>query len=114
MIDHLSTYATDFAATKAFYEAALAPLGFAPQLEMTLDDDEAMPGRRLCAFGPEGRVASRVFTSVERRFFTINATDRAVLELFERYVRAWSTKDRQALEEIYSEELLVRDELSSQ
>ena len=50
MIDHLSTYATDFPATRAFYEAALARLGYSVQFEMTLDADPDLPGRRACAF----------------------------------------------------------------
>jgi hypothetical protein len=34
MIDHLSTYATGYAETKAFYEAALSPLGYGLQHDM--------------------------------------------------------------------------------
>jgi catechol 2,3-dioxygenase-like lactoylglutathione lyase family enzyme len=55
MIDHLSTYATDFPATRAFYASALGPLGHGVQFETTFDDDPELPGRRACAFGPSGR-----------------------------------------------------------
>ena len=55
MIDHVSSYATDFAATRAFYEAALSVLGFGVQFEMELADDPDLPGRKACAFGPAGR-----------------------------------------------------------
>ena len=55
MIDHLSSYATDYPATRAFYQTALAPLGYTLQMEMAASDDRA--GRRLCAFGPPGRPA---------------------------------------------------------
>jgi catechol 2,3-dioxygenase-like lactoylglutathione lyase family enzyme len=55
MIDHLSTYATNFSATKAFYESALAELGYPAQLEMELDSDPDIPGRRAWTFGPPGR-----------------------------------------------------------
>ena len=55
MIDHLSTYATDFSSTRAFYEAALAELGYSIQSEMSFDSDPEFPGRRACAFGPAGR-----------------------------------------------------------
>ena len=41
MIDHMSTYATDYAATRAFYEAVLPPLGY--ELLMEFPD--------MCAFG---------------------------------------------------------------
>ena len=55
MIDHLSTYATDFAATRFFYEQALAELGYSVQAEMVFDSDLVLPGRRAYAFGPDGR-----------------------------------------------------------
>jgi catechol 2,3-dioxygenase-like lactoylglutathione lyase family enzyme len=55
MIDHLSTYATRYTATKSFYEAALSMLGYSVQTERVFDSDPALPGRRACAFGPEGR-----------------------------------------------------------
>ncbi len=55
MIDHLSTYATDFASTKAFYIAVLSLLGYSVQADMVFDKDPDFPGRRACAFGPDGR-----------------------------------------------------------
>lgn len=55
MIDHLSTYATNFDSTKSFYSAVLAELGYSVQAEFALDDDPDLPGRRACAFGTEGR-----------------------------------------------------------
>lgn len=51
MIDHLSTYATDFEATKRFYDAALTVLGYTVQAEMVMDWDKELPGRRACAYG---------------------------------------------------------------
>ncbi len=36
MIDHLSTYATDFESTKAFYSAVLLELGYTVQAEMLM------------------------------------------------------------------------------
>ena len=57
MIDHMSTYATDFEATKTFYEAALPILGYTKQVEMVASWDEEFPERKLCAFGPEGKPA---------------------------------------------------------
>ncbi len=55
MIDHLSTYATDFNSTKAFYDAVLGTLGYSMQAELVVDADPDLPGRRACAFGPDGR-----------------------------------------------------------
>ena len=45
MIDHMSTYATDYAASRAFYEAVLPLLGYTVQAEFP----------NMCAFGPAGR-----------------------------------------------------------
>ena len=45
MIDHFSTYATDYGATKAFYEACLGALGFEVQSEMEMTWDADFPGR---------------------------------------------------------------------
>ncbi|MCK0068691.1 VOC family protein [Kordiimonas laminariae] len=57
MFDHLSTYATDYEKTKAFYETAFKALGHSIQTEMKADWDQDFPGRRMCAFGPEGKPA---------------------------------------------------------
>ena len=55
MIDHLSTYATDYSATKAFYAASLGALGYQVQCEMEMTWDTEFPGRHACAFGPPGK-----------------------------------------------------------
>jgi hypothetical protein len=55
MIDHLSFYATDFSATKAFYQAVLRPLGYGLVIEMVATWDPEFPTRRICAFGPQGK-----------------------------------------------------------
>ena len=64
MIDHLSSYTTSFPASKAFYEAALATIGYSLQAEIVFDSDPQLPGRRACAFGPDGR---SVFWVIEVR-----------------------------------------------
>lgn len=55
MIDHLSTYATDYEKTKAFYEAAFSPLGYYVQTEFVAQWNTEFPTQRLCAFGPTGK-----------------------------------------------------------
>jgi len=55
MIDHISSYATDFATTKSFYSTALAPLGYTIQHELVASWDADFPRRRLCAFGRDGK-----------------------------------------------------------
>ena len=55
MIDHLSTYATDYDATKNFYDAVLPVLGYDLNVEMVTTWDEEWPERRICAYGPQTR-----------------------------------------------------------
>jgi catechol 2,3-dioxygenase-like lactoylglutathione lyase family enzyme len=55
MIDHLSTYATDYERTRAFYDATLGALGYSRNLEMQTEQDPVWPTRRLAAYGPAGR-----------------------------------------------------------
>lgn len=55
MIDHLSTYATDYEATKSFYESVFDALGYSLQVEMVTEWDKDNPTHRICAFGPQGR-----------------------------------------------------------
>ena len=79
MIDHLSTYATDFQATRAFYDSALAELGYSVQFEMVMDDDPDLPGRRACAWGPEGQTIFWVIETLEAsspRHIAFSAADR--------------------------------------
>ncbi|MFG1496383.1 VOC family protein [Saccharospirillum sp. HFRX-1] len=55
MFDHLSTYATDFEATKTFYDDALAALGYSVQMEFVAEWNTDFPTQRMCAYGPEGQ-----------------------------------------------------------
>lgn len=55
MIDHLSTYATDFAKTKAFYDATLATLGYGLVTEMVATWNPEWPTQRLAAYGTAGK-----------------------------------------------------------
>lgn len=85
MIDHLSTYATEFAATRAFYEAVLPVLGFTVQADLVAEWDPAFPERRMCAFGPEGRPVFWVIEVREPatpRHVAFAAADRAEVARF--------------------------------
>ena len=55
MFDHLSTYATDFDATKKFYDGALAALGYSVQMEFVAGWNTDFPTQRMCAYGPNGQ-----------------------------------------------------------
>jgi len=79
VIDHLSTYATDFDASKDFYAAILAELGYSIQADMTFDEDPDLPGRRACAFGPNGRPIfwiAEVLSAYTPRHVAFTAQDR--------------------------------------
>jgi catechol 2,3-dioxygenase-like lactoylglutathione lyase family enzyme len=87
MIDHLSTYATDYPATKRFYEAVLGALGHSLQSESVAAWNPDWPTQRMCAFGPPGRFA---FWIIEVRGFATPrhtafvAKDRAGVNAFYR------------------------------
>ena len=85
MIDHLSTYATDYSATKAFYEACLGALGYGVQSEMVATWDREFPDRHCCAFGPAGRSVFWVIQtkqSVSPRHVAFSAADRTSVAVF--------------------------------
>jgi hypothetical protein len=55
MIDHLSSYATDFVSTKRFYDAVLPGLGYPCTTQMVASWDTDFPERRLAAYGADGK-----------------------------------------------------------
>ena len=84
MIDHMSTYARDFDASKRFYDAVLVELGCAFQMEMAASWDEAFSARRMCAWGPGRPQFWVVQTGVEYtpRHFAFSAPDRSAVDAF--------------------------------
>ncbi len=85
MIDHISTYATDFDATRRFYEGALAPLGSAVVSEMVASWDPDFPTRRICSFGPGEKAffwVIEVRDPVGPRHVAFTAADRAGVDAF--------------------------------
>lgn len=85
MFDHLGTYATDFQATRAFYEKALGVLGYTVQMEMVTEWDSEFPTRRMCAFGPPGKPAFWIIEVKEPytpRHVAFAAADRGQVQAF--------------------------------
>ena len=85
MIDHISTYATDYAATRTFYESAFAPLDCTLQHDMTASWDPDFPERRMCAFGPPGQAAFWIIEVKEAatpRHMAFSAANRAAVDAF--------------------------------
>ena len=84
MIDHLSSYAIDFDASKSFYDAVLGALGHGVQAEMVMSWDEELPGRRACAWGPGRPVFWLIETKVAYtpRHLAFSAPDRSTVTAF--------------------------------
>ena len=85
MIDHLTTYATDLDATVAFYDAVLAPLGYARNVNMVTSWDEEFPTRRICAYGPGSRPMywiAEVADAASPRHVAFAAADHGAVDAF--------------------------------
>ncbi|MDE8654009.1 VOC family protein [Novosphingobium album (ex Liu et al. 2023)] len=54
MIDHMGIGASDFAASRRFYDAALAPLGYVPLMEVTAEETGGYHG---IGYGKDGKPA---------------------------------------------------------
>ncbi len=85
MIDHLSTYATNYAASKSFYEAAFAPLGYSLQTEFVAEWNKDFPTQRICAFGVNSKSTFWVIETKENsapRHVAFSAASRSAVDLF--------------------------------
>ena len=85
MIDHLSTYSTDFARTQRFYDAALIALGYSRNTEMEMEGDRDFPMRRACAYGVGTKPTFWVIEikkAVSPRHIAFVAKDRAAVAAF--------------------------------
>lgn len=99
MIDHVSSYTTNFKRARAFYEACFTSLGFAVQAEMVLESDPDFPGRRICAWGPPGKGVFwiiEVREAVGPRHIAFTAADRAGVDRFHRAALAAGGHDHGA------------------
>ena len=99
MIDHMSTYATDYDATKRFYSTALEPLHYPLQVEMVTEWDQEFPTRRICAFGPDGKPVLWVIETKEvysPRHIAFAASDRSGVQAFHAAALSGGGKDNGA------------------
>jgi catechol 2,3-dioxygenase-like lactoylglutathione lyase family enzyme len=55
MIDHLSISVTDYPKSRAFYLAALAPLGYTMCMEFTSKDVPSLPHAQVGGLGADGK-----------------------------------------------------------
>ncbi len=87
MIDHISSYAIDFGAAKAFYDAVLPGLGFACNTEIVAAWDPEFPTRRCAAYGPDGKPCFWVIETLVAptpRHVAFQAPTRAAVDAFHR------------------------------
>ncbi len=85
MIDHMSSYTTDYPAAKSFYDAVFDVLGYNVQMDMVADWDDEFPTRRCCAYGPEGNPIYWVIetkVAYTPRHVAFTAADRATVDAF--------------------------------
>ncbi len=93
MFDHVGFPVRDYAAAKAFYEKALAPLGFAVQMEI---GPEVTGGDSHCGFGSPGRPQFWIGDGeplIGRMHIAFEAKDRATVRAFYEAAMASGGKD---------------------
>lgn len=101
MIDHLSTYATDFPATTRWYDAALKTLGCGRVMELVADWDPEFPSRRMVAYGPPGKPVLWVIEVLAKdkatpRHLALAASSRALADSFFRAAMGAGGRDNGA------------------
>ncbi len=85
MIDHLSTYATDYPVTRAFYLSVFDSLGVSLQIEFVTDWDRDFPTRRCCAFGRDNQTTFWIIEEKETaspRHIAFSASSRKMVDSF--------------------------------
>jgi catechol 2,3-dioxygenase-like lactoylglutathione lyase family enzyme len=96
MIDHLGFSVSDFARSRAFYVQALAPLGYAPVMDVTKEQSGGYEGT---GFGPPGRPHFWIGTGEARSGSThvaFAANSRAAVDAFHRAALAAGGRDNGA------------------
>lgn len=96
MIDHVGFSVADFARSRAFYLQALAPLGYAPVMDVT---KERSGGYEGTGFGPPNRPQFWIGTGAERSGSThvaFAADSRAAVDAFHRAALAAGGRDNGA------------------
>ena len=95
MIDHVGFPVSDYARSRAFYERALGPLGYAPIKEVQQNDNDA----KACGFGAGGK--PDFWIGGEGKLdkpvhIAIAAKDRAAVDAFYQAAIAAGAKDNGA------------------
>jgi catechol 2,3-dioxygenase-like lactoylglutathione lyase family enzyme len=99
MIDHLTIVVSDFERSKAFYLAALAPLGYVTVMELDRERFPQLPVAKTIGIGVGGkpdvwlRPSSEPITTTH---IALRADDRATVDAFHRTALAAGGKDNGA------------------
>ena len=94
MIDHTGLTITDFARSKAFYEAALAPLGYGVLMSFARGEDLFVAGfGELATHKPDFWINNGPNTQTPHVHIAFRAADRATVDAFYRAALAAGGKD---------------------
>ena len=96
MLDHIGFSVADLARSRAFYVAALAPLGYGPVMDITREQTGGYEGT---GFGPSGRPQFWIGTGEQRSgriHVAFVASDRAAVDAFHRAALAAGGTDNGA------------------
>lgn len=96
MIDHLTIVVSDFERSKAFYLAALAPLGYVTVMELDREQYPQLPVAKTIGIGVGGKPDLWLRPSSEpitRTHIALRADDRATVDAFHRAALAAGAKD---------------------
>ena len=98
MIDHYTLLVSDYAASKAFYLAALEPIGYGLVMEMTREQVPDLPFERSCGIGPAGKPVLwlRPSEKLAPTHLAFTANQRADVDAFHRAALAAGAQDHGA------------------
>lgn len=98
MIDHISLVVKDYNQSKAFYLAALAPLGYEQVMEMTPQTTPGLPFEGICGLGVAGKpdLWIRPGADCTPTHLAIRANDNAAVDAFHKAALAAGGKDNGA------------------
>jgi len=106
MIDHLGLNVRDYGKSKAFYLAALRPLGYELIMEMSRDEIPELPSPKIGGFGEGGKPdlwLAQIEPAHPSQHLAFRAPNRAAVDAFYKAAIAAGAKDNgpPGIREIY-------------
>ena len=96
MIDHLGLNVKDYEKSKAFYLAALGPLGYELIMEMTREQIPELPSPKICGLGEGGKPdfwLAQIDPPHTSQHLAFRAKNRAAVDAFYRAAIAAGARD---------------------